>query len=423
MAAATVMRLQTIVSREIAAAEAAVVTIGVLQAGTKENVIPDEAIIKLNVRTFDAGVRTRVLNAIERIVNAEAEASGAPRKPEITSLDHYPLNVNDREASKRLVDAFRRHFGAERVRETGPAPASEDFGSFGTEWHVPSVFWFVGGTDPEIYAKAKAANKLNELPVNHSPKCACSSPHLANRCGNAGGRDPRLVAGIVPESSIMEGLPLVLDLTGTFVFALSGALAGVKRELDLFGVLVLSFAAANSGGITRDLLIGVVPPGAVADWRYLGVSLVAGIITFCFSSLIVRLSNPVLLFDAAGLALFAVTGASKALAHGLNPVMAIVLGMVTGIGGGMVRDVLLAEIPTVLRAELYAVAALAAAAIVVVGHMLQLPDAPVMAVALISCFTLRVMAIKYRWRLPVAKIRDQRDPGVAKARSKDLEKS
>ena len=127
MAAATVLRLQTIVSREIAAAEAAVVTIGVLQAGTKENVIPDEAIIKLNVRTFDAGVRTRVLNAIERIVNAEAAASGAPRKPEITTLDHYPLNVNDRTASARVVEAFRRHFGAERVRETGPAPASEDF--------------------------------------------------------------------------------------------------------------------------------------------------------------------------------------------------------------------------------------------------------------------------------------------------------
>lgn len=172
MAASTVMRLQTIVSREVAAAEAAVVTIGALQAGTKENVIPDEAIIKLNVRTFDEGVRKRVLAAIERIVNAEAEASGAPRKPEITTLDHYPLNVNDREASKRVVDAFRGHFGSERVRETGPAPASEDFGSFGTEWHSPSVFWFVGGTDPEVYAKAKAANRLNELPVNHSPKFA-----------------------------------------------------------------------------------------------------------------------------------------------------------------------------------------------------------------------------------------------------------
>jgi uncharacterized membrane protein YeiH len=216
----------------------------------------------------------------------------------------------------------------------------------------------------------------------------------------------------MPESDIMEKLPLVLDLTGTFVFALSGALAGVKRQLDFFGVLVLSFAAANSGGITRDLLIGVVPSGAVADWRYLGVSLFAGLITFYFSSLIVRMSNSVLIFDAAGLALFAVTGASKALAHGLNPVMAIVLGMVTGIGGGMVRDVLLAEIPTVLRAELYAVAALVAASIVVVGHMLQLPVAPVTAVALISCFSLRVMAMRRGWRLPVAKIRDQHDqPG------------
>lgn len=172
MAASTVLRLQTIVSREVAAAEAAVLTVGVLQAGTKENVIPDEAIIKLNVRTFDAGVRTRVMAAIERIANAEAAASGAPRPPEITTLDHYPLNVNNQEATSRVVDAFRGHFGAERVRATGPAPASEDFGSFGAEWHVPSVFWFVGGTDPDIYAKAKVANRLNELPVNHSPKFA-----------------------------------------------------------------------------------------------------------------------------------------------------------------------------------------------------------------------------------------------------------
>ncbi len=172
MAASTVLRLQTIVSREVAAAEAAVLTVGVLQAGTKENVIPDEAIIKLNVRTFDAGVRKRVLAAIERIANAEATASGAPRPPEITTIDQYPLNVNNQEAANRVVDAFRGHFGAERVRATGPAPASEDFGSFGSEWHVPSVFWFVGGTDPEIYAKAKEANKLNELPVNHSPKFA-----------------------------------------------------------------------------------------------------------------------------------------------------------------------------------------------------------------------------------------------------------
>ena len=169
MAASVVLRLQTIVSREVAAAEAAVVTVGALQAGTKENVIPDEAIIKLNVRTFDEGVRQRVLAAITRIVNAEAEASGAPRKPEITPLDRYPLAVNDAAASQRVVEAFRRHFTDERVRTTGPASASEDFGSFGSEWGVPSVFWFVGGTDAEVYAKARAENRINELPTNHNP--------------------------------------------------------------------------------------------------------------------------------------------------------------------------------------------------------------------------------------------------------------
>lgn len=172
MAAAIVLRLQTIVSREIAATDAAVVTVGVLQAGTKENVIPDEALIKLNVRTFDEGVRTHVLAAIERIVNAEAQASGAPRAPEITPLDRYPLNVNDKQASDRVAEALRRHFGSDRVRHTGPAPASEDFGCFGTEWNAPSVYWFVGGTDPEIYAKAKAEGRINDLPVNHSPKFA-----------------------------------------------------------------------------------------------------------------------------------------------------------------------------------------------------------------------------------------------------------
>ena len=172
MAAATVLRLQTVVSREVGATEAAVVTVGVLHAGTKENVIPDEAIIKLNVRTFDEGVRKRVLAAIERIVKAEAAASGAPRPPEITPLDRYPLNVNDASASERIAAAFRAHFSVARVRHTGPAPASEDFGCFGGEWRVPSVFWFVGGTDPASYAEAKEAGRLNELPVNHSPQFA-----------------------------------------------------------------------------------------------------------------------------------------------------------------------------------------------------------------------------------------------------------
>ncbi|WP_449428422.1 M20 family metallopeptidase [Rhodanobacter umsongensis] len=170
MAAATVLRLQTIVARELAPSEAAVLTIGSLQAGTKENVIPDEAIIKLNVRTFDEGVRQRVLAAITRIVNAEAAASGAPKPPEITPLDRYALVTNDDTATTRVVEAFRRYFPAERIRETGPTSASEDFGSFGAEWQVPSVFWFVGGTDPDTYAKAKAENRLNEIPTNHNPR-------------------------------------------------------------------------------------------------------------------------------------------------------------------------------------------------------------------------------------------------------------
>jgi hippurate hydrolase len=172
MAASTVLRLQTIVSRELAPTDAAVVTIGSLQAGTKENVIPDEAVLKLNVRTFDENVRKRVLAAIERIVNAEAEASKAPKKPEITPLDRYPLVKNDSGATKRVVEAFRSYFPAERVKKTQPTTASEDFGSFGTEWQVPSVFWFVGGTDPETYEKAKKAGTLAELPTNHNPRFA-----------------------------------------------------------------------------------------------------------------------------------------------------------------------------------------------------------------------------------------------------------
>lgn len=169
MAASAVLRLQTIVSREIAASEAAVLTVGVLQAGTKENVIPDQAIIKLNIRTFDEGVRKRVLAAVERIVNAEAQASGAPKLPEITLLDRYPLATNDEDATQRVAEAFRRRFSDELVVETAAAPASEDFGTFGAQSHAPSVFWFVGGTDRNEYAKAKAENRLNELPSNHNP--------------------------------------------------------------------------------------------------------------------------------------------------------------------------------------------------------------------------------------------------------------
>jgi len=172
MAAATVLRLQTIVSREVAPSEAAVVTVGSLVAGDKENVIPDEAIIKLNVRTFNEEVRMRVLDAITRIANAEAVASGAPRPPEITPLDRYSLVVNDPDATQRVVDAFRTQFGSDRLREAKPTSASEDFGVFGAAWKTPSVFWFIGGTDAQQYAEAKKAGRIRELPTNHNPRFA-----------------------------------------------------------------------------------------------------------------------------------------------------------------------------------------------------------------------------------------------------------
>jgi len=166
-----VMRLQTIVSRETAATQAAVVTIGALQAGTKDNVIPDEALLKINVRSFDEAVRRHVLEAIERIVKAEAAASGAPREPEIKTTEHYPLTVNDPDSTRRVASALRAHFGDDRVhRLEQPVSASEDFGSFGTEWGVPSVFWYVGGTDRELYERAaKAGRVAQDVPTNHNP--------------------------------------------------------------------------------------------------------------------------------------------------------------------------------------------------------------------------------------------------------------
>jgi uncharacterized membrane protein YeiH len=211
-------------------------------------------------------------------------------------------------------------------------------------------------------------------------------------------------------ADVQRTLVLFLDLGGTFAFALSGAMAGIKRNLDVFGVLVLSFAASSFGGILRDLLIGAVPPAALVDWRYLAVSVAAGLVAFFWSSLIESFSNPVRLLDAAGLAFFAVAGTEKALAFHLGPVMAALLGMLTGIGGGVTRDVLLAEIPAVLRSDLYAVAALAGAAIVVGGSMLQLPLLVTTVSGGLICFGLRVMAIHWGWHLPVAHRGDAKLP-------------
>ncbi len=205
---------------------------------------------------------------------------------------------------------------------------------------------------------------------------------------------------IANQQIVVNTLLGAFDLGGTFVFALSGATAGVKHRLDLFGVLVLAFAAGNSGGIARDVMIGAVPPAAVRDWRYLAVSMLAGLITFYWYRVINRLSSPVLVFDAAGLALFAVSGTGKALAFHAGSAAAILLGMLTGIGGGMVRDILVMEIPTVLRTELYAVAALVGAMAVVLGRRLHFPASLAAIAGAVLCFGLRFVAMRRGWQLP-----------------------
>lgn len=173
MAASTVMRLQTVVSREISGGDTAVVTVGALNAGTKDNIIPDTAELRLNIRTYTDGVRARVLEAVKRIVRAEAEASGATRSPDIDPITTFPVLVNDEAAVRRTVTAFRGHFGAERVFDPGPVTGSEDCGIFGTASGAPVCYWFFGGTAPASYRKAVAAGTADrDIPSNHSPHFA-----------------------------------------------------------------------------------------------------------------------------------------------------------------------------------------------------------------------------------------------------------
>lgn len=200
---------------------------------------------------------------------------------------------------------------------------------------------------------------------------------------------------------IRKHIVLVADLAGTVVFAIEGATAAIHAGLDLLGVLVLSFIVALGGGIVRDLLLGATPPSAMRDWRYPVLAFVAGLLTFVLHVQVEAL--PALLLstlDAAGLALFAVAGAEKALEFGIHPFMATLLGAITGCGGGVVRDMLLSRIPMVLVADIYASAALLGAAVLVVGRRLGCPPAVVATLGGVVCFALRVAAVRFGWQLP-----------------------
>lgn len=196
-------------------------------------------------------------------------------------------------------------------------------------------------------------------------------------------------------------LILVLNLAGTFIFGLSGGLAAVRARLDLFGVVVLAAVVGLAGGITRDLLIGV-PPATFRDWRYLAAAGAAGLVCYFAWPLLERIRRSVLVFDAIGLGLFCVTGATKALDFGVGPLPAILLGAITGIGGGILRDVLLREVPTVLRHDLYAIPALLGAAVLVVAQESgsASPVFPVLGAAL--CVVVRLAALRYGVNVPSA---------------------
>lgn len=196
-------------------------------------------------------------------------------------------------------------------------------------------------------------------------------------------------------------LVVILDLVGIFVFAISGALVAVRKPLDLFGVLVLAGATGLGGGFVRDVLIDATPPAALMDWRYLLVPMLAGMLCFWFHGQLGRREMAVNVFDAFGLALFCVTGTAKALNYGLGPIPAALMGTVTAIGGGMIRDLLAGRVPIVLRGELYATPALAGAAVVAVGHELGLPLWPLALVGGAACLLWRLLALRFDWHAPL----------------------
>lgn len=200
---------------------------------------------------------------------------------------------------------------------------------------------------------------------------------------------------------IRKHVVLAADLAGTVVFAIEGANAAIRAGLDLLGVLVLSFIVALGGGMVRDVLIGDAPPSAIRDWRYPVLAFAAGLVAFLFHTQVAALPPPLLTtLDAAGLALFAVAGAEKALDFQINPFIAMLMGAITGCGGGVIRDVLLARVPMVLVADIYASAALLGAAVLVLGRRLGCPPTVAALAGGLVCFTLRVAAVRYGWQLP-----------------------
>ena len=190
-------------------------------------------------------------------------------------------------------------------------------------------------------------------------------------------------------------------MAGTLLFAIEGALAAISGDLDLLGLMVLAFSVALGGGIFRDLLIGAIPPSSLRDWRYSAMAFAGGAVVFFMYRFVQGIpSEVILILDAAGLALFAVAGTEKALLYGMHPFIAVLLGTVTAVGGGTVRDIFLARVPLVLRSDIYATAAMAGAVVMIVSRRLKMPHLWSAVLGGMFCFVLRIVSVWRHWNLP-----------------------
>lgn len=197
-----------------------------------------------------------------------------------------------------------------------------------------------------------------------------------------------------------EFLFSILDLLGTFVFAISGVEAAKERKLDLFGIITIALLTACGGGIIRDICLGISPPVGISYWPYLALTLLATIAVAGFHRYITNIKYPVLLFDAIGLSVFAVAGTQKSIFMGFNYEVAIILGVLSAIGGGIIRDTLLGRVPVVLRKEVYGSAALIASVIVVLFHYFNLDSTVGAWIGITTCFFIRYFSIRNKWNLP-----------------------
>jgi uncharacterized membrane protein YeiH len=200
-----------------------------------------------------------------------------------------------------------------------------------------------------------------------------------------------------------DRLLFAADIAGTSVFAVEGAMAAVNGNLDLIGILALAFCTALGGGIIRDVLLGALPPAALRDWRYPTIAIAAAALVFFLHHYVRAIPAPAIqILDAAGLALFATAGTLKARLHKMNPLISVMLGTITGVGGGTIRDVLLNQIPSVLRLEVYATAALVGSACMIAARKIRIPSNTAAAIGAMTCFLLRVVSLWRHWNLPRA---------------------